>query len=267
MPDERPAVDRFPHLNLIHRDTQSARFFGGGKPDPRVTANKLNRAGHSRRLKKSTEDLFEGYRQRAAARAAAGLPPIESGVPFAVEVPDNFDLDELVSHFGLDVVAEDSPEMSEGKRRYVLVAAQKIDELQLLRLIEGFSVRKRGCTAVASMLEILDDPQDPRRLDAILSDGLRSRWPFPPDEGLLLDVSFQTRGVLADLGVRPRKSRKETHEEHSSRLAVWFSDNKARLFEQWDNFGLLLDSEVQSIIRAYRGEVVKQWEDGPWGGI
>lgn len=265
MPDEGLAAGRFPHLNLILRDNRAARLPGGGDTDPRVAANKINRVGHSGRLKKSLDDLLKGYRKRSAERAAAGLPGIGSGIPFAVEIPDGFPLDELVSRFKLEVVAEDEASSAGGTRRYVLVAAERIENSELLQLIEEFAFKIHGSAAVASMLEILDDPEDPRRLDAILSANLRSRWPLPSDEEFLLDVSFQTRGVLADLGERPRKKTSESDEWHTQRLAVWFDTAKSRVYNRWDEFTLKLEDEVSRIVTAHGGVILKQWEDGEWG--
>ena len=134
----------------------------------------------------------------------------------------------------------------------------------MLALVEAFATNARGSTEVGSMLEILDDPEDPRRLDAILSVKLRPRWPLPADEEFLLDVSFQTRGVLADLGDRPRKGRKQSKEQHAEHLAVWFNENKTRLYQHWDDFALELEDEVRRIIAAHGGEIVRQWEEGQW---
>ncbi len=265
MPDDRRgAAGRFPHLNLVLRSTRPARYHGFGSDDPRVAANNRNRAAHSRRLRQSLNTLLQGFHQRSAERAEAGLTPIESGVPFVVEIPEGFDLDVLVARFKLEVVAEDEVSTAEGARRYVLVASERIEDSQLLALVEAFASATWGSGSVAAVLEIIDDPGDPRRLDAILSKKLRAAWPLSADENFLLDVSFQTRGVLADLGDRPRKDRKDSPEQHERKIAVWFDENKDRIYEHWDEFTLQLEEEVRRIIAEHRGEIVRQWEDGQW---
>ena len=264
MPDESSPREQFPHLHLIHRDIGPAKFPPGFPQDARVKANRLNRVTHSARLKQSLHQLAANWHRRNDERQAQGLPVIKSGIPFVIEVADGFNLDELVAHYQVEIVAVEELLDQSGGHRYVLVSATAIDGSELLQIVEGFATEARGSATVAGMVEILDDPEDPRRLEAILSPRLRQAWPFPPDEELLLDVSFQTRGILADLGDKPRKSRKGTKEAHAETLAVWFETNKTRLFQEWDAFSMELEHEIQSIITAHGGEIVNQWEDGQW---
>lgn len=265
MPDASPASEQFPHLRLVRRSTEPAKFFGGNDPDPQVEANKNNSAGHSKRLVKALHDLDLGYKDRSAKRQAAGLPPIESGIPFAIEIPSDFDLDELVSTFKLEVVAEDRSATNGGTHRCILVAAERIEDSQLLQLVESFSQRGHRSAGVASMLEIFDDPSSSRRLDTILSEKVRSLWPFGTNDEYTFDVSFQTRGVLADLGTAPRKKPKEPKEDHQARVNAWYEENKTRLFKSWDDFTIRVEDEVQRIISAYNGETIGQWEEGELG--
>jgi hypothetical protein len=212
-------------------------------------------------LRQSTQGILDGYQRRTAERQAAGLPAIEGGIPFAIEVPESFDLDELVERFKLEVVSEEDV-TAEGAHRYILVAAQRIEDSSLLRLIDEFAQGVRGSAAVASMLEIIGSPDDPRRLDSILGAHLAARWPFPASEEFLLDASFQTRGMFVDLGERPRKARAETKDQHDTRLGQWFEVQKNRCLAKWDDFTLQLEDELGRIVSAHGGEIVKQWENG-----
>ena len=265
MPDDLPPTDRFPHLRLISRETRKAKYGGGGKTPTRVKNNKRDRVGHSGRLRQWFDDIATKYRGRVEARLAAGLPPIEVGIPFVVEIPDKYKLDDLIRCLKLEVVAEDEISSEEASHRYVLVAVDSIVDPDILKRIEEFAVGKRGSAAVASVLEIISDPEDDRRLSAILSPKLHDKWPLPVVEEMTLDVSFQTRGVLADLGVKPRKSKNESRDDHQKNMAIWFDENKTRLFRSWDEFSLHLEAGVQRIIEAHGGEVVRQWENGQWG--
>ena len=212
----------------------------------------------------SLHQLAANWHRRNDERQAQGLPVIKSGIPFVIEVADGFNLDDLVARYQVEIVAEEKLHDQSGGHRYVLVSATTIDGSELLQLVDGFATKASGSATVAGMVEILDDPEDPRRLEAILSPRLRQAWPLPPDAEFLLDVSFQTRGILADLGVKPRKNRRETKEKHIETLAVWFEANKTRLFEEWDTFSMELEGEIQSIITAHGGEIVNQWEVGQW---
>lgn len=257
---EAPGAD-FPHLNLLFRDKGPARFHGGGQPDPRVAFNKQNRQDHSCNLQARLETLTRRWAEGSAERDSSGLPPIKGGIPFIVELASGLDLDELVSRFKLDVVAEESVSAGDQTRRYVLVAAEQIVDSELLRLIKAFADEERGSASVASMVDIVDDPSSPKRIGQILSPSVNERWPFPPNEVFILDVSFQTRGVMADLGAKPRKSPSEAETDHEKRVSVWFKERRTALYHEWDEFTLELEGEVDRFVQAYQGEIVKQWED------
>lgn len=261
MANDNPAGSDFPHLPLLYRDTRPAYFPRGGGPDPRVLLNKNNRRDHSRILGERLDSLSRRWAESQQERAAAGLPAIESGIPFVVELGGGLELDNLVQRFKLEVVAEDWVDEGDNRRRYVLVAAERIADSDLLKLVAGFADQKRGSAGVASMLNIVDDPADSRRLEAILTPNLMRRWPFPDGDEFVLDVSFQTRGVLADLGMAPRKSRRESKDEHAKRKVIWLNEKRTERYRLWDDFTLTLKREVDQIITAHQGEVVKQWDN------
>ncbi|MBE7156905.1 MAG: S8 family peptidase [Rhodospirillales bacterium] len=262
MPDDPRVVNRFPHLQLVYRGTSPAKFPPAHVKDKTAQANRDNRVGHSAVLTQSLSQLEAEHQKRSVEREARELPTIESGVPFVVEVTTGFNLDDLVKQFKLDVVAEDAVATDTGRHRYVLVATQAISGSELFKKVSGFSTGASGSASVAGLMEVINDPADPRRLELILSEGLLKRWPLPPNEQLTLDVSFQTRGILAGLPDRPRKNPKESKEKHNERLAVWLDEGKALLFERWDEFTIDLEAEVQSFTAAYGGKVADQWENG-----
>ena len=135
MPDDFPTGSGFPHLQLLRRDIRPARFPPGFSSDQRVSENRRNRGTHAARLRRSVEEILTDYHRRSEERREAGLPAIESGIPFVVEVPEGYDLDELISRFKIEVVAEDETEGTSGIHRYVLVSSQRIEDSELLRLI------------------------------------------------------------------------------------------------------------------------------------
>lgn len=257
---DAPEAD-FPHLKLLFRDKGAARFHGGGEPDPRVALNKQNRQNHSRSLQERLEGLQRRWVEWRTDREKAGFPPIKGGIPFVVELASGLDLDELVDRFDLDVVAEELVSEGEQLRRYVLVATEQIAGSELLQRVKAFADEGWGSASVASMVDIIDDPSSIKRIGQILSPSLNVRWPFPSAEEFVLDVSFQTRGVMADLGVKPRKSANETETEHEKRVAVWFDDRRTALYHEWDEFTLELQDEVEQFVCAYKGAIVDQWDD------
>src|SRR5437867_10659682 len=98
----------FPHLALVALRHGPARLSGGGEPDPRIADNKDHRQQHVTNLSGSLTRIGQRFNRVSAQRAAAGLPPIEGGVPFMLEVADGDEglLDFLETRLGLEVVAE-----------------------------------------------------------------------------------------------------------------------------------------------------------------
>lgn len=260
---EPGAGGAFPHLNLVYRNQRPARFQGPRFDHERANQNKAEREHHSGHLRGQFDSLRENTQASRREREERGLPPIRTGVPFVVEVSDSVDLDDLSRKLKFEVVSEEVVGENEDTRRYVLVAVEDIDSPEVLRMIGEFSSGAHGSAIVAEMFEVVSDPQDPRRIESILSQELFERWPFGAEEILTLDISFQTRGVLADLGEKPRKGREEPKEAHQARLGSWLEGEIRRVHREWDEFTMTLEDEVRSIIRSYDGEIctIRQDQD------
>src|ERR1051325_383125 len=112
----------FPHLALVAVRHGPARLRGFGEPDPRIAANKANRSAHVQHLASGFSNLGHRFRILSASRAEQGLPPIEGGIPFMLEVAEGDEplLDFLEEKLGLEIVAE----FTDG---FLLVASQDVD--------------------------------------------------------------------------------------------------------------------------------------------
>ena len=263
MPDE-PAGGkaRFPHLEIVYWGVNPARYERNFDEDEQGKENKLNRVSHSATLVGDLLQLENDYRKRVAKRKSEHLPAIESGIPFAIEVTSGFDIDDLVSTFKLELVADEDVFEGSKRHRYVLVATEAILQSELEKKIRDFAGGIRGSGAVAGLVEIISDVGDPRRIELILSESLRTRWPFPPSEDFTLDVSFQTRGIVANLPDKPRKKPSQSKEAHDQLLKDWLAVGRAHLIEQWDEFSMRLEAEVHNIVAAYDGNMADQVENG-----
>jgi hypothetical protein len=121
-------------------------------------------------------------RTERKARVEAGKPLVGDSVVIGLRLPPNqFDLAFLEKQFGPELV-------SEGDDRLLLVGSQDLDFAKLEEAIRLFSAGAGGGGSTASILEIYGPDAEPR-LDAVLNDELRSKWPFQNDEILTLDVN------------------------------------------------------------------------------
>ena len=263
MPDEPTGgKTRFPHLEIVYWGVNPAKYDRNFEEDEQGKENRLNRVGHSANLAGDLLQLETNYRKRIAKRKTEQLPDIENGIPFAIEVTPGFDIDDLVSSFKLELVADEDAFKGSERHRYVLVATEAIKQSELEKKIRDFATGVRGSGAVAGLVEIISDVADPRRIELILSEPLRQSWPFPPGEELTLDVSFQTHGIVANLPNRPRKKPSQSKDAHDVLLKEWFDAGRTHLNEQWDEFSMRLETEVHNIIAAYDGNMADQVENG-----
>ena len=252
----KDSPEQFPHLQIIHRDTRPAKFPGGGSEDPRVKKNKENRSSHADQLRDKLKRVGAGWGDRSLQRERDGLSPFRAGVPFMIEVPKDYDLDKAIKTFGLEVIADSVTDSDTGIRQFVLVAAEDIQHMDLLDLLDDFAVAKHGSAEIGSILDVIHDPEDPRRLDAILGEELMARWPFPDNEDFVLEVSFQTKGLLADLGEgKPRKLQKQSKQDADRRKKLWFQKRREEIFREYDELAMEIEAEILNLVDHYGGTV------------
>ena len=247
---------KFHHLRLLHRDTQPAKYPPAPGHDPKVEANKADRQGHAGKLRDSFNRFGQGSSKRAAVREKEGLPPITSGTPFMIEVAAGFDIDVLVSAMDLDVVSEEFVE-GESQTRYLLVATEDITDSKLLERINDFEHTVRGSGGISGIFDLVENPDDPRRINLILDKRLQDEWPFEDSGEYTLDVSFQTKGAFVDLPRRPgHRLKGETDEQREQRIALWLNGENRKAEEEFDQFQMELEDEIFAIIESHGGRII-----------
>ncbi len=262
MPPSQP----FSHLPLILRYNGPARFPQLKKPtNPRITAAKNDRPGHSDRLRGAAENVTSSWRLRVADREQTDLPILPKSVPLVLEVDTGLDLDELRKLFGFEVVAE----QEDG---FVIVATADLDLNAFVKKLQEFATGVRGSATVAKIYTIEDDPDQSKRLARILSERLQAIWSaLEENEDYVVDAGITCVGDV-HIPAPPNSPNRGTREsdatwakrqaEHAHKLKNW-SDLRIAAYTAWDD---LLDARFQEIMRivgAYEGEVLNPPKHDP----
>ncbi|HRZ57965.1 MAG TPA: S8 family peptidase, partial [Candidatus Paceibacterota bacterium] len=236
----------FPHLALVALRHGPARLFGGGEPDPRIAVNKDQRQQHVTHLSGGLTRIGQRFNRISLERAAQGLPPIEGGVPFMLEVAEGDEglLDFLETRLGLEVVAE----YPDG---FLMVSAADVAMPEFQDVLKAFQANKHGATRAASVFEIHDEPDAEIRLKRMLGDDLFAFWPFPDDKEFILEVSFKSP-TTDGLKPKPNKRKKEKPEAYEHRLAAWEEERRHAMIAI-DNEQMRRETLAEQMIQPYRG--------------
>ena len=138
-------------------------------------------------------------------REQHGLPAIPSERGFLLKLPEGFDVESLVAKLGVELVAE----TDEG---LMLVSSTDLDFTLLEQVLDEFEKGLGSMVAGSNLLDIYDKPDDPRRLDNILSPEMRSLWPFVKDTVYTFDIGIQTATSSRDVNWPPVRQRKNESE-------------------------------------------------------
>jgi len=252
MPDPK-----FPHLPLLYHGLHRANLHGGGKPDPRVTQNRNNRTSHTSSLRRGLAGIRRRWRKALKERAAQGLPQIGDRIVLGLLLPPNqLDLTFIEKQFGLELV-------SEGDDGLILAGSPDLDFEKFMDALRHFAGGTAGGANAAQILELYG-PDDDARLDTVLDENLRSRWPFQNDEELVLDVLIE---VPHHPGYVRRKTKRgpkgEDPETKASRLADFTEQATLAAAIAWDEQRDQRVSNLECFIRANGGEILAQLDDGP----
>ena len=238
----------FPHLNLLFRERGDAKLEGGGSPHPREVSNQAHRAEHSDFLKEKFDRFSSSAKQIKTDREEAGLPKIEGGSSFVLQIPDEDDgtIEFLAEKLGFEVVAE----YAEG---FLIVASDDLDLQNVIDLANDFAQAVHGSGGLASILRMDEDPHSLSRIQRILDDDLMQRWPFPDDLLMTLDVSIE----VAAFGEPPKprlgpKPKAETVAQKGREYA----EARDRYLVAWDEKRIERENELEAFVDYYHGEII-----------
>lgn len=163
-------MEQFPHLKFIQKITGTPKLHGNGETNPQTLANKQNREGHSRFLKRSTNTLKTNWLGTIQERAELNLPPLDSDtIPVFLQInPDILTSDFDLEKFGIEIISEEN-------NGFIIGAS--FDGLQSLeQKINDFITSEHGSGKIADLWEIVDGNNELWKPEHILSEELWEKW-------------------------------------------------------------------------------------------
>ncbi|MEA5598769.1 S8 family peptidase [Rivularia sp. UHCC 0363] len=247
--------NHLPHIELRLTTKGSAvPVRGGGKPNPRTTANTNNRQGHGKRLKNSIDSLIYDWQDIKEKREEEGKPSLpENAIPIILQVdPTAFDAEDL-RKYGIEVIAE----LEEG---YIVGASVEDNEFSSLqKKIEQFIKAEKGGGKVPEIWEIIDGR---RRPEYIVSPELWNQWDEIKDEILfVVDVGISCIGTKSLFSDHPKQKDNESDDNFATRVNNWINKRDIT-YQQWDDIKSEREDEFTNFVQAYNGENLSSFIDG-----
>ena len=180
------------------------------------------------------------------ARAAAGLPKIDKGIPLLLQIDPVLDIDDLRHYFGFEIISE----QDDG---FVIVASEDESLAYFQQKLNDFITSVEGSAGIAKIHELRQDLTQEERLSRILSDRLFAELPvFDTDAPYIVDVSISCQGNWV-LPNKPKKGRL-TDKTYAKKEAEW-SHKRSEAYEQWDRLKDERLETIQQFIDFYQGEI------------
>lgn len=241
-----PPPHNFEHLPLVLRYQGRARLRGGGDQSQQTRDNKNAPQAHSASLRRSAEALGTAWQERQAEREQENLPVIPQGVPFLLQVDPSLDLDLLRDKFDFEIVAEQ-------EAGYVIVAAEDIDLVPFLQMVDAFSGQIRGSATIAQVHRLYEDATD--RLSFILSDQLLADWPNIADEQVyLVDIGIACTGTR-EIPAPPKRGKRDTDATWAKKEHDW-SQLRIEAYEAWDEIKRARETGIEEFVNFYHGRIL-----------
>ncbi len=181
-------------------------------------------------------------------REAEHLPPIPAEKGFLLRLPEGADVEYLVGALGVELVAE----TEEG---IMLVSTEDLEFTDLYRVLNEFGAGVGSTTAGSSLLDVYEQPDDPRKLDEILTPEVRTLWPFDGTTLYTFDLSIQTATSTRDMQwPRVRRRGNETEEEFIARREEARKQARFEAEDEWLEKAETRVAELHPIISHYGGE-------------
>lgn len=249
-----PANPNFPHLPLIFRGTHRARLQGGGQADERTVANRNDRLAHAGKLRSRFTSIRDKWISEQNERQQRGLPTIGDKTVFVLELPKEHNLTYLTKTFGLELVAE----YEDG---FVLAGAPGLDLRKIEAALAKFELDAHGGASCAKILEVYG-PDDPQRLNRVLSEKLRGAWPFTDAETRMLDIWVEIPGDPGFIRKqRVTQGPVETDEAFRVRKAALRNASREEQEVAWDKARDERVDQLEKFVVGNGGEIVGQIDD------
>jgi hypothetical protein len=245
-----PPPPAFPHLHLTFQGSYEPKFPPAPRPNAEVESNRANPNGHARRIRGILGGLRQADAELRRLRAELGMPAIPADRGFLLRLPEGVDVESLVRALGVELVAETEDGV-------MLVSSSDLQFTKLEEVLARFELGEIGGGFGASLLDIYEKPDDPRRLERILAPEIFALWPLAEATIYTFDLGIQTATSTRDVRWPPVKRKKNESEgeflqrREAERSKVWQQAN-----EEWDENAVARVNELTEFIQHYGGEVV-----------
>lgn len=242
-----PGQHQFEHLPLVRREDGPARYTRPRFVESDLTKdNRAHRGTHSGKLQGQVTTVTGYWIAQRDARAAAGLPKIDKGIPLLLQIDPVLDIDDLRHYFGFEIISE----QDDG---FVIVASEDESLAYFQQKLNDFITSVEGSAGIAKIHELRQDLTQEERLSRILSDRLFAELPvFDTDAPYIVDVSISCQGNWV-LPKKPKKGRL-TDKTYAKKEAEW-SQKRSEAYEQWDKLKDERLDTIQQFINFYQGEI------------
>ena len=242
-----PEQHQFEHLPLVRREDGPARYARPRFVESDLTKDhRSNRGAHSGSLRSQVATVSANWKTQRNARAAAGLPKIDRGIPLLLQIDPVLDIDDLRHHFRFEVISE----QDDG---FGIVASEDESLAYFQDKLDDFIGSIDGSAGIAMIHELRQDLTQEERLRRILTDLLFAELPLLDTDTLyIVDVSISCQGNWV-LPKKPKKGRL-TDKIYAKKEAEW-SQARNEAYEQWD---ILKDERLDTIkkfVDFYQGEI------------
>ncbi len=250
-------VNPFPHLSFQVVHEGRARLTGGGKTGEREKLNRADRPHHADGLRNSVAALSARWRMLDVERTNFNLPDLPTGKPLVLLVEEDSDVEFLRSAFGFEIISEE-------EHGYVLVSAEDLDFEDFNETLQKFLDDRHGGGSAAKLYEILDLESSDQRINRVLGDSLRERWPqIADDSTLIVDISVACTGAEKIPDFAPQED-DEKDEEFEQRRARYL-ERHAEILIRWDEVQRQREVDIERFIAEYQGEICRMTQDAGSG--
>ena len=232
----------FMHLPLPLKYRGKPKLRGGSGTNQQTAQNKANRTTHGAHIKQRAGELSRFWCERRDGRTQKGLPDIQYGIPFLLEIEPDSDVD-FLRGLGFEIICE----VDSG---FIVVASKDADLSVFIEKIDKFITNEPKSGSPAKIYAMCADED---RLHRILSGKLYDGWANLNDDDLFcVDVGISCSGIIP-LPDQPTQNTDEIHEHYSRRYNKWQQKfNEA--YQKWDDLASERQERIIEFVAAYGGE-------------